>query len=1160
MYSKKTLRESLLQKILLLDGGTGSVLMSGNNDALCLSNPDAVRDLHRRYLEAGADIITTNTFCAQRISQREYHLEDKVSEINRAGARIARQEADSMTARTPEQPRYVLGDVGPTNKMLSMSEDVNVPEARAITFDEMEDNYIEQIRALIQEGVDGVLIETIFDTLNAKAAISAFLRVKEELQADTELLLSMTVSDASGRTLSGQTVSAFITSVMHANPLTVGLNCGMGATGMIQYLREMSAAAPCFVSCHPNAGLPNQFGEYDDTPEIMCNEMKPMLEERLVNIIGGCCGTTPEHTAEMRKMLQGNYSPRVPSLSGGALLNLSGLESFSFSPSDFICIGERCNVAGSRKFLRLINEKKYDEALSIARKQIEDGAQAIDINMDDGLLDAKQEMRTFINLLMSDPSISRVPVMVDSSRFDVIEEGLKCCQGKCIVNSISLKTGEEKFLEQARTVKRLGAAVIVMCFDEEGQATDYDRRIAICERAYRLLVDKAGFNPNDIIFDPNVLTIATGMDEHADYAKDFIRATEWIVQNLPGARVSGGLSNLSFAFRGNNYIRESMHSVFLHHAVAKGMGMAIMNPATRIDYDSIPADLQKAIGDVILNTDPEASERLTFMAQEVAQASKPKTDSGNNKDDIAPAKDAELPEERIRQALINGGSDSLEADLMQLINRGDTALQIISGPLMEGMNIVGELFGAGKMFLPQVVKTARTMKQAVDIIRPYMEQGSETSATKAGKVLIATVKGDVHDIGKNIVSVILTCNNFEVIDLGVMVEKERIIETAIREKADIVCLSGLITPSLEEMCQVAQAMQEAGLNIPILIGGATTSALHTAVKISPIYDGGVFYIRDAAINPVVAMKLMDKEQRGEVIAENSRAQKELREQKAAPQPDVTKEGKADGVKADNAGVQAEEGKEEVSHRQGGTPLFLGQRVLRPIPIKEVLPYFNWGMFYLPWNVKEGTPQAEELRRDAEGLLEEIKENSVYGMRAIQAFYPARQVEDAIRITKSDCPCCTRRLLHRLSYVDIPAPRQTWGEHRSLCDYVSPDGDDYVGVFAATVSQAFIERLEEVKQTRGNSDYSALLMQIVGDRLVEATSEYLHRQTGWEGIRPAIGYSSLPDQRSIFELAKVVDFKRIGISLTENGAMYPQASVCGLYIGNPNARYFPVEKQ
>ncbi len=1144
-----TLREVLSKKILLLDGATGSVLMSGNNDALCLTNPEAVRDLHRKYLEAGADIITTNTFCAQRISQREYHLDDKIKEINHAGARIAREEADRMTALTPGQPRYVLGDVGPTNKMLSMSEDVSRPEARAITFDEMEDNYIEQIEALMQEGVDGILIETIFDTLNAKAAISAFMQVKERMGSDTELLLSMTASDSSGRLLSGQTVEAFVTSVMHSRPLSVGLNCGMGASGMIPYLRRMAEVAPCYVSCHPNAGLPNQLGEYDDTPEIMGRQIEQMLREGLVNIVGGCCGTTPEHIMEMRRILDEGGDKALSngqwSMVNGQCLSLSGLESFCYAPSDFITVGERCNVAGSRKFLRLINEKKYDEALSIARKQVEDGAQAIDINMDDGLLDAKAEMRTFVNLLMSDPAISRVPLMIDSSRFEVIEEGLKCCQGKCIVNSISLKMGEEVFVRQARRIRQLGAAVIVMCFDEEGQATDYERRIAICKRAYRLLTEKVGFDATDIIFDPNVLTIATGMDEHANYAKDFIRATQWIRENLPGARVSGGLSNLSFAFRGNNYIREAMHSVFLHYATEKGMGMAIMNPATRMDYDSIPDELKCGIADVVMNSDAGASERLIELAKGYAEKKDPlQLPLSRGSENCLSA------EERLRQALIDGGSTTLEADIVELIGRGDKAIDIISGPLMDGMNRVGELFGAGQMFLPQVVKTARTMKQAVDILHPYMIEGAESQVAKAGKILIATVKGDVHDIGKNIVVVVMQCNNFEVIDLGVMVPKEMIIETAIREKVDMVCLSGLITPSLEEMCHVAEAMQEAGMRIPIVVGGATTSDVHTAVKIAPLYDGSVFHVHDASENAVLSMKLIDERQRQATIEENRREQERLRSgfKKKTEHTERTE-------RTERTECMVKSEFSEKSERP--VPLFLGQRVVTPVSINDVLPYFNWKMFYLPWKVKEDTPQAKELREDAERFLNEIKDNPIYGMRAIQAFYPARRVEDAIRITKSDCPCCTNKLVHRLSYVDIPTPRQQWGEHRSLCDYVAADGDDYVGMFAATVSRAFIDRLEHLKQTQGGSDYDSLLMQTIGDRLVEATSEYLHRQTGWKGIRPAIGYSSLPDQRSIFRLAEAIDFQRIGISLTENGAMYPQASVCGLYIGNPKADYFPI---
>ena len=1167
---KETLREALGKRLLLLDGGTGSVLMHGNNDELNLTDPEAVRGLHRQYLEAGADIVTTNTFSGQRISQREYHLEDRVRELNLAAARIAREEADRMTALTPERPRYVLGDVGPTNKMLSMSEDVNDPAARSITFDELESAYLEQIQALLEGGVDGILVETIFDTLNAKAAISAFIKAKEQNRAagsegrpTPEILLSMTISDSSGRTLSGQTVAAFVTSVRHADPLAVGLNCGLGASGMLNYLREMAACAPCYVSCHPNAGLPNQTGGYDDTPEEMCRQMQVFLDERLTNIIGGCCGTTPAHIAAMRQMIDASETAIRQPVKAENKLQLSGLERFAFGKEDFVCVGERCNVAGSRKFLRLINEKNYEEALGIARKQIDDGAMVIDVNMDDGLLDTQSEMRTFLNLLMSDPAICRVPVMIDSSRIEVIEEGLKCCQGKCVVNSLSLKMGEAAFLENARTMKRLGAAVIVMCFDEEGQATDYERRVSICQRAYRLLTEEVGFDPNDIIFDPNILTIATGMEEHANYASDFIRATRWVTENLPGTRVSGGLSNLSFAFRGNNYVREAMHAVFLHLAKPNGMGMAIMNPATAMDYFSIPAELALAIVEVMLNLYPEASTRLVEEAQRVQSGAQgqhggpgPRGAQGQE-DKKGKRVVADTPEARLREALVNGSAETLEADLKELLGRGDTPLQIISGPLMDGMNRVGELFGAGKMFLPQVVKTARTMKKAVEILNPYMESGDQTTASKAGKILIATVKGDVHDIGKNIVSVIMTCNNFEVIDLGVMVPKEKIVETALREKVDIVCLSGLITPSLEEMCHVATAMQEAGLNVPIMVGGATTSPVHTAVKIAPLYEGGVFHMRDASINPVLALKLLDPQQREEILANNRQEQKRLRDaqQQAKEIQQIQQEQSTALGKA--TPVQRRFQCDWTTY-EPPVPPFIGQQVQAGIPIGELLPLFNWKMFYLPWKVKEGSAEAESLKADANRLLKEMVGNKAYDMRLLQAFYPAKGGEAQIEVTlrqgkhEEACPCCNRTVV-------LPTPRQQHAEGvcKSLCDYIAPQGNDCVGVFAATVSEAFIKRLEALKQRQGNSDYDTLLLQTLGDRLVEAASEWAHRALGWKGIRPAVGYPSLPDQKAIFRLAEMIDYGAIGISLTENGAMYPQASVSGLYIGNPEAEYFPV---
>lgn len=1188
------LREAFEHKILLLDGGMGSLIQEygikgANNDQLSIDRPDVILDIHRRYVKAGVDVLTTNTFSSQRISQHEYHQEDKISEMNRASVRLARQAADEATDRKV----YVVGDVGPTSKMLSMSDDVNDPAARAITFDELEAAYYEQIKVLVEEGVDGILIETIFDTLNAKAALSAFEKVRsEELgvrRCFPEVLLSMTVSDASGRTLSGQTVDAFVTSVLHARPLCLGLNCGLGADGMVPYLRQMSAAAPCFVSCHPNAGLPNQFGGYDDTPEDMVRQMQPYFDEKLVNMVGGCCGTTPAHIAAMRAEIdrRSAESLRQP-VPKASTLTLSGLECI-MAPK-FVKVGERCNVAGSRKFLRLISEKNYDEALDIARKQVEDGAMVVDVNMDDGLLDAKEEMVTFLNLLASDPAISRVPIMVDSSRWDVIEAGLKCIQGKGVVNSISLKMGEEEFLSHARVIRRLGAAVIAMCFDEEGQATDYERRVKICQRMYDLLVDRVGFDPQDIIFDPNVLTIATGMSEHFAYAQDFIRATRWVKDHLPGTRVSGGLSNLSFAFRGNNYLREAMHSVFLHHAISNGMGMAIMNPATEVDYKTIPLELRMAITEVVLNTYDEASEELIEIAQRMSEAQAAAKETGVKYDPKAifvtttssgattisantqtPAEEKapQTPEERLQQALLKGVSTTLETDLMELIHRGDTPLNIISGPLMDGMNEVGRLFGEGKMFLPQVVKTARTMKKAVEILNPFMTVKDEEAGAgnSAGKIVIATVKGDVHDIGKNIVSVIMSCNNFQVVDLGVMVPTETIVQAAIEQKADIVSLSGLITPSLEEMCNVAKAMQEAGLQIPIMVGGATTSPIHTAVKIAPCYDGPVFHVRDAAMNPGLAMKLLDPGQREAVIEENRQEQERIRQQQIEKQS----QQKAEKKQQEAAGVATPLQRRRTcdwSQYQPVSAPFLGKQILPVIPLKDVAPLIDWTYFYWTWRVKSDSDEGRKLKADADVLLHELLNDSAYGLSATQAFYPASGQEDriSIQLKHSDhdpaCPCCNKS-------IEILTPRQQKAEGTclALCDYIAPTDAsqnpvDTIGAFAVTINQALLSRLEALKNERGGSDYDVLMLQTLADRLAEAGAEYLSQQLSeqhlWHGIRPAIGYPSLPDQKNIFLLAEMIDFEKVGIRLTENGAMYPQASVCGLYISNPAAVYFEVK--
>ena len=897
------MKDIIKERILVLDGAMGTMiqqyglteedfrgeqfkdvpgLMKGNNDILCLTRPDVIADIHRKYLDAGADLITTCTFSSQRVSMADYQVEDYCREMNLAGAKIARQLADEYTAKTPMKPRFVLGDVGPTNKTLSISPDVNNPALRSLTYDELVDAYVEQMEALLEGGVDALLIETIFDSLNAKAAIYAAEKAMESQKRRVPLMLSITVSDTAGRTLSGQTLEAFLASVQHADIFSIGLNCSFGARQLKPFLKVLAEKAPYYISAHPNAGLPNSLGLYDQTPDMMAEQVKEYVDEELVNILGGCCGTT-EKFIELYPALVEGKKPHVP-VEKPQNMWLSGLELLELTPERrFVNVGERCNVAGSRKFLRLINEKNYEEALSIARKQVEDGALVLDINMDDGLLDAKQEMVTFLNLLMSDPDISRVPMMIDSSDWEVITAGLKCVQGKSIVNSISLKEGEEKFLEKAREIKRLGAATVVMAFDEQGQATTFERKIEICERAYRLLVDQVGFNPLDIIFDPNVLAVATGMEEHNNYGLDFIRATEWIRKNLHGAHVSGGISNLSFSFRGNNYIREAMHAVFLYHTIAVGQDMGIVNPATQVLYSDIPDDVLTAIDDVLLNRNPEATENLIEIAARI-KAEKDAEKEALKNGGVLPKSSADdwrngTLEERLKHALVKGIGDYLEADLDEAAQQYDNPVKIIEGPLMDAMNTVGELFGSGKMFLPQVVKTARTMKKAVSILQPLIEASRSEGAQKAGKVLLATVKGDVHDIGKNIVSVILACNNYDIIDLGVMVPTETIVDRAIEEKVDIIGLSGLITPSLEEMVNVARALEERGADIPIMIGGATTSELHTALKIAPVYHGPVLWMKDASQNVIASARLLNPDTRAELTDELDKKYAELRSEK-----------------------------------------------------------------------------------------------------------------------------------------------------------------------------------------------------------------------------------------------------------------------------------------
>ena len=890
----KKLDDIIKERILILDGAMGTKIqtyglteadfrgdrfthlkgqLKGNNDVLSITRPDVISVIHRQYLEAGADIIATNTFSSQRISQADYSLEDQAYEMALAGARLARTVADKFS--TEEKPRFVAGSVGPTNKTCSMSPDVSDPAARDLTYDELLVAYQEQMDALMEGGVDAILIETIFDTLNAKVAIDAAMQVMSKRHQEIPIMLSVTVSDLAGRTLSGQTLDAFLASISSYPIFSIGLNCSFGATQMKPFLKELARRAPYYISAYPNAGLPNSLGLYDETAESMAPKMGELVDEGMVNIIGGCCGTDETFIAAYCPLVVGK-KPHQP-VAKPQTMWLSGLELLDVTPEvRFVNVGERCNVAGSRKFLRLIKEKNYDEALSIARKQVADGALVIDINMDDGLLDAKTEMVNFLNRIAAEPDIAKVPVMIDSSDWEVIKAGLKCVQGKSIVNSISLKEGEAKFLEHANDVKRYGAAVVVMCFDEQGQATSYERRIEIAERAYRLLTEQVGMNPLDIIFDPNVLAVATGMPEHDSYAADFIKATAWIKQHLPGAHISGGVSNLSFSFRGNNFIREAMHAVFLYHAIQNGMDFGIVNPSSKVTYTDIPQAQLEIIEDVILNRRGDASERLIALASSLSAEQNVAAVSGQSGSKDSEAFRSNLSvEERLMEALVKGIGDYLEDDLKEALQHYPHAVDIIEGPLMAGMNTVGQRFGEGKMFLPQVVKTARTMKQAVSILQPYIEAEKAEGASSAGKVLLATVKGDVHDIGKNIVGVVMACNNYEIIDMGVMVPAEQIVKKAVEEHVDIIGLSGLITPSLEEMVNVAKELERAGLDIPIMIGGATTSELHVALKIAPVYAGPVVWMKDASQNALVAARLMSAQ--NQVEQELSEKYEHLRE-------------------------------------------------------------------------------------------------------------------------------------------------------------------------------------------------------------------------------------------------------------------------------------------
>lgn len=1150
-------KDLIRRKVLLLDGSMGVMIqrmklteeqfrgerfknhpiaLKGNNDILCLTAPEVISSIHRQYLEAGADIIETNTFNSTALSQHEYGTERLVRELNIAGARIARAEADRYS--TDGHMRFVAGSIGPTGVAASMSADINDPASRSVSFDELSRAFEEQAGALIEGGVDILLAETIFDALNAKAAINGIRRAMTAYDVDLPLILSITVSDSSGRILSGHTPEAFLSIVRHARPFAVGFNCSAGPASLEPFIRRMASASPYATIFYPNAGLPDSMGNYNEDPARFATAVAPLLHDGCLNIVGGCCGTTPTHIAELSRIIANDSHPRKCYAKTQESW-LAGLEEFSDSRG-FINIGERCNVAGSRKFLRLIKEKAYDEALAIARKQVADGAMILDINMDDGLLDTKTEMQHFLRLMSTDPDVATVPWMIDSSDFDVIEMALKEIPGRAIVNSISLKHGESEFLEQAEAIHRYGAAVVIMAFDENGQATTFERKTEICHRAYNLLTKRLGFDPRDIIFDPNVLTIATGMPEHDRYALDFIKAVGWIHDNLPGAKTSGGLSNLSFAFRGNNYLRQSMHAVFLYHAISAGLSMAIMDPAAKVTYDSIPDELLVLLEDAILCRRSDAADRLidkaSMFSGDVTVAQPEKNDKPADVDG------------RLQQALIRGDDTCLQEDISEALGLHGSAHAVVEGPLMKGMERVGQLFECGKMFLPQVVKSARTMHRAVDILRPMLEAG-RTNAGCKGVFLLATVKGDVHDIGKNIAAVVLNCNNFEVIDLGVQVEAHTIVEAALKYKPQFIGLSGLISPSLNEMVVVANALSQAGVDVPLFVGGAATSELHAAIHIAPAYQHGVVVrVSDASQDPVIASRLLsDYDNESCSILKR---QQQLRDDYSG------------SATSDSAGerISIDWNKERLIK-----PSFYGARTLENISITALRPLINWIYFNNCWKVTPGSEVAEDLRKEADVLLDKL-EKSGAAMRCRVAFYGACSDNDNILIES----------------VTIETPRQLPSQSTgrqeclALADFIAPKGyGDHIGCFVVTIDDLMRKELEAAKQS---DNYAYLLLQSVCDRLAEAASEWLHymvRTELWgyapdesknlddilhgkyQGIRPAVGYPSLPDQKLMHRLAELINPEEIGVTVTENGALWPASSVAGFYISCSKARYFSV---
>lgn len=1176
--------QEIEKRIMVLDGAMGTMIqryalseedfrgelfkshthdLKGNNDLLSITQPQIIKEIHAQYFEAGADIAETNTFSSTTIAQADYKLEHLAYELNFQSAKIAKEVAREFTRKNPAKPRFVAGAFGPTNRTASISPDVNNPGFRAISFDELVTAYSEQARGLIDGGVDWLLVETVFDTLNCKAALFAIMKVQEEKGTNLPVSVSGTITDASGRTLSGQTTEAFWISIKHANLLSVGLNCALGAKDMRPYLETLSNVAHTWVSVYPNAGLPNAFGGYDETPVMMADDIEEFCKSGFVNIVGGCCGTTPDHIREFARVAE-KYAPRkkprrIP------FMQLSGLEPVTLTAeSNFMNVGERTNVTGSAKFLKLIKENKYEDALAVALDQVQGGAQVIDVNMDEGMLDGEQAMKKFLSLTASEPDIAKVPVMIDSSKFHIIEAGLKCLQGKGIVNSISLKGGEEEFIKQAILVHQYGAAVIVMAFDEKGQADSYERRIEICERSYKILTQQAGFPPEDIIFDPNIFPVATGMEEHRQNAVDFFRATKWIKENLPHAHISGGVSNVSFSFRGNNAVREAMHSAFLYHAIKNGMDMGIVNPTMLEVYDDIPKELLEHVEDVLLDRREDATERLLAFAETVKK--KDKAEVVNEEWRSGPVED------RLAHALVKGIVEFIDADTEEARQKYDKPLEVIEGPLMAGMNIVGDLFGGGKMFLPQVVKSARVMKKAVAYLLPYLEEEKKKSGNTAknnGKILLATVKGDVHDIGKNIVGVVLACNNYEIVDMGVMVPADKILERAREEGAQIIGLSGLITPSLDEMVHVAKEMERLGMKQPLLIGGATTSKLHTAVKVAPVFSGNVVHVLDASKAVTVASSLLSKEESESFSATVKKEYAEMRELHANRKSDVEY---VTLTQARKNKYQTEPGSIHITK-----PNFTGVKVFDDYSLEELAAYIDWSPFFSTWEMNGVYPrifensrygaEAKKLFDDAQVLLKQIIGEKWIRAKAVVGIFEAKSKEDTVELSNG---------------IRFDFMRQQTKKDRQpnfcLADFIAPD-KDYFGVFALTAGigiEKWIQKFE-----KDHDDYHCIMLKALADRLAEAFAERMHErvrkefwgyaanenltkeelvQEKYQGIRPAPGYAACPDHTLKPTIWQLLDAeKNVGVKLTESYAMYPTASVSGFYFASPQVKYFGVGK-